>query len=234
MGDAFDIDYVAHEMGHQFGGNHPFNGDAGSCAGGNRNATTAWEPGSGSTIMAYAGICGSANNLQPNSDPTSTPATTRRCGLSLMARPAAPATATGNTAPVVTAPASGKTLPIGTPFKLTATATDAENDALTYLWEEMDLGPSAARQRRAGGQPERAPVPLVCAHGFAHALLSAPDRPAEQHHGARRAPAHRDAHAEVPVHGPRPAQRPGRRNRRRQLQLACDAERDAAPPAPSW
>lgn len=248
VGDFFAVDYVAHELGHQFAGNHTFNGVVGSCSGGNRSPANSVEPGSGSSIMAYAGIC-STDNLQSHSDPywsqrsfdeivayTSgaetvinevqmavlsgfntngqgfrlsyngalsapivrgenfTIAGVRTAIESIAGFPAGAIASvsalsdtsftvtfggtlgftnvanlelvecsggcsgyvgeiavggatnrrgalsgTGNAAPVVSVPAS-YTIPVRTPFALTGSASDADDEALTYMWEQNDRG----------------------------------------------------------------------------------------------
>ncbi|MES2862530.1 MAG: GEVED domain-containing protein [Bacteroidota bacterium] len=137
VGDPFDVDYVAHELGHQFGGNHTQNNNC------NRSSVASMEPGSGSTIMGYAGIC--APNVQSNSD-----AHFHSRSLDEMAAFIAGAgngcaakTASGNTAPTSNAGVDF-TIPKGTPFVLKGTGTDANGDALTYCWEQIN--PEASTQ----------------------------------------------------------------------------------------
>jgi hypothetical protein len=137
VGDAFDIDYVAHEIGHQCGGSHTFDSTTSSCGGGNRSASTAYEPGSGTTIMAYAGICG-ATNTQLNSDAYFHVGSYDQILAYLGSTSCAATASTGNAPPSISLPASGLVLPIGTPFKLTANGYDTDGDAITYNWEEYD------------------------------------------------------------------------------------------------
>lgn len=159
ISDAFNVDYVAHEFGHQFGAHHTFNGlFTSNCTSANYHGGTAYEPGSGSTIMSYAGICGTQNLqrrandyfhwaslnemvIYVNSD------TVTACGNP---------TPTTNNAPTVDANPTGmdgKTIPISTPFELTASGTDADGDVITYSWEELDLGTQAVPSNTSVDNP---------------------------------------------------------------------------------
>ena len=133
QGDSFDIDYVAHEMGHQFGGNHTFTFS-------NEGTVAQCEPGSGSTIMGYAGITG-ATDLQARSDPFFHAVSIQQITNYIKSTTCQTTTVTGNAVPTVNA-GLDYTIPKGTPFVLTGSGSDANGDALTYIWEQMDRGTS--------------------------------------------------------------------------------------------
>ncbi len=140
-GDAYDIDFVAHEVGHQFGGNHTFNNNTtGNCQG-NAAGSANSEPGSGVTIMAYAGICGS-QDLQAHSIAYFNPLSYDEIvsySNTFSGNTCAVPIASGNNPPVVNAGAAN-TIPKSTPFELTGSASDPNNDVLTFSWEQDDTG----------------------------------------------------------------------------------------------
>ena len=133
QGDNFDIDFVVHEMGHQLGSNHSFSYAS-------EGSGVQVEPGSGSTIMGYAGVTN--YDVQPHSDAYFTYRNILQMQVNLATKTCPASSAIVNTPPVVNAGAD-YTIPKGTPFVLRGVATDAESDALTYCWEQDNSGGAA-------------------------------------------------------------------------------------------
>ena len=143
-GDIFYIDFVAHEIGHQFGAEHSFNGTTGSCGSNRSLFATTFEPGSGSTIMAYAGICG-AENIQNTADATFHAGSISQinnfvggagsCNFPAVISPFP------NTDPTANA-GIDRIIPINTSFRLQGSGADADlpADTLSYQWDQMDAG----------------------------------------------------------------------------------------------
>ena len=130
MGDTFDIDYVAHELGHQFGANHTFS-NANEGYGVNK------EVGGGVTIMGYAGI--TSYNTHMNSIDIFHSASIEQVQANMIGKTCPTSTPITHSAPVVNAGAD-YTIPLSTPFILTGSATDAGGGSLTYAWEQNDDG----------------------------------------------------------------------------------------------
>ncbi|MFP2997826.1 reprolysin-like metallopeptidase [Spongiivirga sp. MCCC 1A20706] len=130
-GDPFDIDFVAHEIGHQLGANHTWT------HGGNEGTGAQMEPGSGTTIMGYAGITGPNTDVQPNSDPYFHAFSIQQVLINVRGESCQVETATGNAVPTADAGAD-VTIPAGTPFVLEGGGSDADGNSLTFCWEQFD------------------------------------------------------------------------------------------------
>lgn len=130
-GPNFDIDVVAHEMGHQLGGNHTFTFKVEG-----RGANI--EPGSGSTIMGYAGVVSpSTLNIQAHSDDYYSVNSVQQIQSNLAFKTCSTNTPISNSPPIINA-GLDYTIPKGTPFVLKGLGSDPNGDTVSYTWEEND------------------------------------------------------------------------------------------------
>ena len=130
-GDTYDIDFVAHEMGHQLGAYHTWSYES-------EGTGVQVEPGSGSTIMSYAGIV-SGENVAANASDYFHAVSILQINEYLDDFACETSQLTNNDAPVI-APLESFGLPMATPFVLSAQVTDSDSQGLSYAWEQGDSG----------------------------------------------------------------------------------------------
>jgi hypothetical protein len=142
-GERFYIDLFAHEIGHQLGARHSFNASNNSvCDSAARNSESAFEPGSGTTIMSYAGLC-SGQSPQNNSSPYFHAGSIEQIRARIDTGPGGSCgmlTDQDNGVPQIELEDSTYTIPTNTPFVLNASAFDSDEDTLSYNWEQLDSG----------------------------------------------------------------------------------------------
>ncbi len=132
--DLYVVDYMTHEMGHQMGANHTFTFN-------NESTTVQCEPGSGITIMGYAGITGSTDVAAHSID--------NYHGKTIQQVTQYMYNSTGNNCKVVDSnhniipvanAGADYTIPKSTPFALTGTGSDGDaNDVVTFAWDQTDV-----------------------------------------------------------------------------------------------
>lgn len=134
---------MAHELGHQFSAGHSWNNCPGSLD--QLSSDNAFEPGSGSTIMSYAGTCGALNNVSTTPDDYFNIGSLEDIlffSREALGSSCATFIPTDNHAPEISLNyRNGFFIPIETPFELTAEASDPDGDPVTYCWEQYNLGP---------------------------------------------------------------------------------------------
>ena len=154
QGDSFDL-LASHEFGHQWGSPHTWNGNAGNCTAGQHGGSAAVEPGSGSTLLGYAGLCGN-QNLQNNPDDYYNAETIIRMTnytINSTGNTCAQVMNTGNTPPISDAGLGGWNVPIETPIVITGNGSDPDSDPVTFSWEQSDTGPRGSPFTPVGDAP---------------------------------------------------------------------------------
>ena len=126
---------------------------SGFCAGA-RVGSAAYEPGAGTTVMSYSGVCGAQNIGDPDNyfaidsvldiDRYVNHDDGASCGTLV---------ATGNQAPQIDIVSAEITIPAHTPFTLVGSASDPDDDPIKYSWQQYNRGPAGHPNQPTGNAP---------------------------------------------------------------------------------